>query len=298
MTETLRRVGEQIRALRDSLGGMSQSGLAKKLNLRRATVAEWELGKRLPLADNFLGLAKLAPFPDCLFFFEQIGLKPDDISRLAGTLGQKRLDEQLAAPVWGEIVRIPRFRATDHGREEAGPLVPLPAEFIPNPLATLCLVNDDQSTGVIDAPKGLTILDTSIEGTEDLTKLWDRVVGLYFTPGHLGVDPEGIYVGRLILNGHEWPTRPETAVMRASLESLVQMGWALSDIGHYHEEHALRGLAPDDSLGRAQRWAEVRARAVLNFRFPKGIKIIGKVLGRLTGHLGNPKPEGAGGSAE
>jgi hypothetical protein len=129
-----------------------------------------------------------------------------------------------------------------------------------------------------------------VEGTEDLGDLWDQVVALYFTPNIIDFYPEGIYVGRLLLDGWSSPLRPDDAGMRANLFSLRRAEWALQDIGHYTEEGALRGIASDDHVALQQRWAEIRARALSKFRLPKGTKILGKVIGRLSGHLsGEPK---------
>jgi transcriptional regulator with XRE-family HTH domain len=280
-----RQFGHHIKTFREK-HYPSQKALADALGVGQTVVSAWERGDNVPSSEAWVKLAGLAHSPDNLWFLERAGLHRETIIAAATALAE----DMLVRPREGDTVLIPRFRATEDGRQEAGPPVPLPAEFIPNPLATLCLVNDDESTGIIDAPKGLTIVDTTIEGTEDLASLWGHVVALYFTPtpGRTGPDPEGVYIGRLILDGHTWPIRPETAVMRASLQSLVQMGWALSDIGYYHEEHGLQGIAPDDLAGLAQRWTEIRARAIVKFRFSKGIKIIGLILGRLSGSFQKP----------
>jgi DNA-binding transcriptional regulator YiaG len=277
------RIGQRIKKFREDHYA-SQKALADALGLRQTVVSAWETGDNVPSCEAWVKLASVAPSPDNLWFLRQAGLDREIIIAAAKTLGENAM----IRPKEGEMVLIPRFRVTEHGREEAGPPVPLPSEFIANPLATLCLLTDAESTGVIDAPKGLTILDTSIEGTQDLTDLWNRVVALYFTPtpGLTGPDPEGIYVGRLLLDGHTWPRQPDAAVMRASLQSLVEWRWALSDIGYYHEDEAFKGIAPNDHVAIVQRWAEVRERAISKFKFSRGIKILGKVIGRLTGHIG------------
>ena len=285
-----KRHSEFINHLNKLLEVMTSAWLSKLIGVADSRIPEWRRGLRLPSPDTLIKLGKVAleqKLDDPFFFWALAGVDTETLLVMADKVQERRYE------LTGPTVPIPRFRATEQSREDAGSPIPLPTEFIPNPAATICLVKDNESTGIVDAPRGLIILDTSVEGIENLSDLWEQVVALYFTPRFpSSVEPNGIYVGRLDLYPGGFPTMPHAAVLRARLISLHETRLALADIGYYVEEEGLAGIAGDDLAALTQRWAEVRARAASKFRFPKGTKIVGKVIGRLTGHLHGPRDGG------
>lgn len=47
--------------------GMKQTDVAKKMNVTPATISNWEIGKTIPNADQFIELSKLYNVPiECL----------------------------------------------------------------------------------------------------------------------------------------------------------------------------------------------------------------------------------------
>jgi transcriptional regulator with XRE-family HTH domain len=261
--------------------------LAARLGLSESRISEYIAGKRVPTSDAWLKLGRLAleyGLPDPFFFWSQAGLDPQTLR----SMNAKVFEEQRS--LMGETVPIPRFRATEQGREEAGPPVPLPKECIPNPSATICLSvrDDEQSAAIIDAPRGLFILDTSMEGTDRLENLWDRVIAIHFDRRQWASRfPKGIYVGRLIEMLPIQAAHQSTAVnVSGALLSLTgNEMYERIFIGEYQEPEALQGISPEDSEARKRRMTEVWERARVNLRLDKAVRILGKVIGRLSGHL-------------
>ncbi len=279
-----RQVSQRIKGFRESHYS-NQKGLADALGVGQTVVSAWERGDNTPSSEAWIKLASLAPSPDKLWFLEQAGLRRETIIAAATALGEGIL----VSPKEGDMVLIPRFRETRDGRVEAGPPITLPPEVIPNPAATIALVVDDLSTGVIESPRGIILVDTSWEGIEDLRGLWNRVVVLRCagkTVPMLMDDYAGIYVGRLILGDNQsLPFSPGTAVIRASLFSLTGLSWALQDVGRYTEPDKSHAIPRDDTKALGTYWQEMHDRAASELHLFPGVRIVGKVIGRLTGHL-------------
>lgn len=186
--------------------------------------------------------------------------------------------------VEGEIIRIPEFRETFQGREAAGPPIALPARFIPHPLNTICLSVDEKSTTVVDVPRGLFILDTSIEGVESLSDLWGRVIMLRYE-GRVEDFPEypdGLYTGRPQLKQNSFGA--ENPTFSAFLEMLGrESGHYILPLGSFSAQSAfVKGMTREE-LNRC--FAEARERAKAELRLNRRVRVLGKVIGRLTGHL-------------
>ena len=279
-SEVSRRVSDLRKARNET-----QAQFAETLNVTQPMVSAWESGVDVPSLGAYLRLGNKATYPDNIWFWRQAGMDEEAVLSASKNLSKERG----APPAPGEIIRIPRFRETRQGRESAGPPIPLPTEFIPNPASTVCLEVDEKSNAIEECPKGLVLLDTSYEGAEDLSPLWDRVVMLRYaeplTSNHL----PGIYMGRLVLNVMDVRSGAYHEVPHV-------MGWLemLSKrygVGAYNLpvgilEIDMGGTPLDDKQGRYRRWEQEIGKARSAFRLGKGIQIIGKVIGRLTGHLG------------
>lgn len=276
-------IAERIKEVRAALG-MTGVQFARHGGFSQSKVSEWEAGKYPPSAEMFVRLGNVAPLHLRLWFWKQAGLRQDALNGICGQIAA----EQGAPPAEGEIVRIPEFRETLQGREEAGPPIPLPARFIPHPERTVCLSVDKRSTAVADSPKGIFIVDTFCEGAEDLSALWSRVVILRYAPE--GDDPlleHGIFSGRLWMKDYAYnPRQPELAGVTGELVLLTRVEVVgMLYLGSYAEPEGMRGIGYEDGDGRSSRMAEIHKRALSAFRARKGIRILGKVIGRLTGHL-------------
>ena len=282
---------EMVRRIKNLQGQMNQAAFARYLGVPQSRISEYLAGKR-PTAEMCVRLAKLAPYPDNLWFLEQAGLKRDDILSAA----TKIMEGRSAPPVEGEIVRVPRFRVTEHGREEAGPPIPLPTQCVPHPLATICLCLDEKSPRIGESPRGLILLDTSIEGTKWRDEFSGRVVMLDYMPRDVGPWPLGLYMGRIFRQGPltQLPRAIWTDIMLEPLtkDATSRFG-AWLPVGSYVESGEALAAAQGDKEKSEAVVNEFRQRALSNLHLSDGVRILGKVIGRLTGHL---EMEQAGGA--
>jgi hypothetical protein len=267
--------------------------LAAGIGVSEGRISEYIAGKRLPTPEAWIKLGKLAlehGLPDPFYFWAKAGLDPESLGLMLNKVVEGRY------LLMGETAPIPRFRVTDHGKEPAGPPVPLPVEFVPNPLATICLSVDIEWPGMVDSPKRVFIVDTSCEGAQDLSALWERVVMVRYAGDSGRTLPRGLYSGRLFLNMES--TRvfqdPQNPRISGWLGGLFRHGSISAWLGEYIDAEGMRGIKPDDKEGRAIRWEEIQARARSEFRMRDGMTILGKVVGRLTGGLGVAEAKDAG----
>jgi transcriptional regulator with XRE-family HTH domain len=281
-------LGDEVAALRSSLG-LSQGELAQKLGVGRSAVSACEIGRIVLAPAALVKLAKLSPAKrQRLFFLEQVGLNKEIVVDIADLAFEIRMEP----PAPGEVIRVPRFRFTEDGRESAGDDVPLPSEFIPNPAATVCFISDSAAGQILHCPKGLVILDTTQEGTQDLTDLWEHVIALRYAPVYpLQVDPfdyqSGVYVGRLHLTDHAWgPRGTDVAGVTADLLTLEsEGGFEMMHLGSYAERDGMNGIAPEDREARLLRMKEIRDRGAGNLSLEGEFTVLGTVIGRMSGHI-------------
>lgn len=190
-----RELKSRIKKLREEKLNLNQLQFASKIGTAASRVSEWESGKTKPRTEALYRLGSLASnIEDTIWFWRQAGLDEKKIVDAARKIGA---DWQEA-----KTVPIPQYRYTKQGRQEAGPPIPLPKEFIPNVASTICLAIDDQSTGVIDAPRGTFVVDTSVQDTQSPSEFYGKVIVFSFSPlQSWDRHPVGIYIGRLWLQG-------------------------------------------------------------------------------------------------
>lgn len=126
--ETVARVKELL----DMFGRRVR--LAAAVDQNESRISEWLSGKRAPTPGDWIRLGKLAleyGLAEPFFFWEQAGIDSQTVMLMAGKIVKGQYE------LVGNTVPVRRFRFTEQGREEAGPPIPLPAEFIPNPLHRL-----------------------------------------------------------------------------------------------------------------------------------------------------------------
>ena len=156
---------DEIQKLMDDLGFAKQSDLAKRLGVSEPTISSWLKGNLLrpPSTEAYFRMAMNARTEGlAVSFLERAGLDARTIHGASAKLSKYRS----MPPIEGDVVRVPRYGQRDEGMQEVGPPVPLPAEFIPNPKATICFVVDQKTRGVVDSPVGTFILDQSIADAE------------------------------------------------------------------------------------------------------------------------------------
>jgi transcriptional regulator with XRE-family HTH domain len=262
----------------------SQKAFADALGVGQTVVSAWERGDNVPSSEAWVKIASLARGPENLWFLKQAGLSREIIVAAAKASGE----DILIRPKEGDMVLIPRVHLTLQGAEEAGPPVRFEPEFVPNPLATVCVSVDEDSSVIEDSPRGLVILDISYEGVENLHALWGHVVMLRYAPDDpesISPDRRGIYMGRLE-PGFYSPHESEAIRFRGTLVRLVTTTHPFIHLGTYTETRESLEIALKKAASEKKRSDDfIGERARSEFRMLKGICILGKVIGRLTGHL-------------
>lgn len=278
----------QIKLLRKERGE-NQKDFAKAMSVTQPMMSALEAGRDAPSPAFYLRLANVAPYPQNVWFWEQAGIDTKKMMAALGTMLQERSPRLLA----GEVARIPRFRETLQGRQEAGAHIPLPVEFIPNPDSTVCLVVDHEATAIVDSPRAVFILDESEVDGGSLLPFWDRVVFIRHRPesgtGQGLQAPPGIYMGRIRLSLGRRPTAAMTFQGMARLTLLYGRN-APSPLLVARFECA----CPDDLAGidldiaeastdarLISAWREASERALKEVRLGPDWQILGRVLGRL-----------------
>jgi DNA-binding XRE family transcriptional regulator len=281
---------EFIKALRLARK-ITHGQFAKKLGVSRSTVYAWEAGETIPSNEAWMQLGNLAPYPDCIWFWEKAGLDQQVILAAAEKLLKDRVKEGKLLVDAGEVVLVPRVRETAQGREEAGPPIPLPTEFIPNPGSTICFVVDQKATAIVDSPKAVFILDESEKEAPNLLPFWGQVVFAEYDPEE--PDPrrdKGIYVGRLVFlariaRGSPMPGFVAQGRLFLLSDLMAQRSpwlgyWASPSLGDLDDAIANDPNPDEHPLVIAAR-NEARDRALSELRLDPGWRILGRVLGRL-----------------
>ena len=180
----------KILAFRQALK-LTQGELGKRLKTSAMAVSRWERGDAEPPADAYIRLGNIADDPLCWFFWERAGLSTADVMRVLPT-ASRRLRQGRIASV--QVVHAGAVGSLKPARFVAIPILPVraatpgadgdevsdldqlkpeaiwaaPAEWCPNPAATISLrvVGNSMSPLILD---GYVIaVDTSDMSRDDL----------------------------------------------------------------------------------------------------------------------------------
>ena len=277
------RISELRRQIEKLQGKAKQADFARILGVSQSRISDWYAGRR-HTAEMYLRLAKLAPYPDNLWFLEQAGMDEQAILSAAEGL----LKERSAAPVEGEIFRAGRFSEIPQGGERAGPPIPLPKEFVPNPASTVCLVVDEHSRGQGMAPFGLYGLDTSVSGTVDIRAIRNEMIMIRFDPSRPQMFPAGLYAGTIRV--HRQPVKAGIRIgVRLTLwpppsnveDDILQYFFPL---GVYRDQEAMSGIKPEDFGACEKRKDEIWERVGAKFPLAEGVNILGIIRAYFPSH--------------
>lgn len=130
-------IGEKIKSLREKLG-RTQKEFANLVRVEPPVISSWETGAKTPSEESYLKMARLADYPESLWFLEQAGVTSEDMYRAVSRM----VDADIMAVASSEIVPIRPL-----GKLE--PLISLPQQFIKNPLSTRYLKSDAASGGLV-----------------------------------------------------------------------------------------------------------------------------------------------------
>lgn len=268
MMARISKLKERIKKLQ---GKANQADFARILGVSQSRISDWYAGRR-HTAEMYLRLAKLAPYPDNLWFLGQAGMDEQEILSVAEAL----LKQRSAAPMEGEIFRAGRFGEISQRGEPVGPLVPLPKEFVPNPASTVCLVVDEHSRGQGMAPFGLYGLDTSVSGTVDIRAIRNEMIMIRFDPSRPQMFPSGLYAGTVRV--HRQPVKAGIRIgARLTLwpppsnleDDILQHFFSL---GVYRDQEAMSGVKPEELRRRVD---EIWERVGEKFPLAEDVNILG-----------------------
>jgi transcriptional regulator with XRE-family HTH domain len=133
-----------VENLRRALNGLTQAELAKSVGVSAPIVSQWESGTRKPSPSVFVRMANIAPDPLCFQFWDFADIHAATLLRLAPDI-----EKRIRAAVSSEsgIVRVPLLRDLNQiltpgipVAEEIESWIPLPANEVPNPASTSCVL--------------------------------------------------------------------------------------------------------------------------------------------------------------
>ena len=286
--KNLSQAAELIKALRVAKD-KTQAQFAAILGVTQPMISAWEGGSDQPSCEMFAKLGNLASYPDNIWFWQQVGLDPQEMFSAAEQILKERVKDRSALPDPKVVTEIGRFRLTAEGREEAGPALLIARERVPNPLSTVCLVLDEKNAGFSFSAGDLVVVDVFAGDVNTSEAFWNQLVLAEFGPraeqaaGLQGIWPQGFSIGKLVLERNaQWT--PKGVSFTGRLGPLIEAFDARSfPIGHYYHEvppdlDRSPYLPPRDRDLARRIEKEAREEALKNFRPAKGCRILGRVI--------------------
>jgi DNA-binding XRE family transcriptional regulator len=307
-------VSERIYMLR-TRRGETQTQFAAMVGVSQATVSDWEskTADVTPSCESYVCMGNIAPYPDCLWFWAQVGLDRDAMLLAAG-----KLLKESGQPSDSKMIAVPRLigpRKTDADSEpifEPADSVPIPgavgyyvveaAAYDPThhgkagaPSDRKPLFSENAGYEPINHPGDIIVLDTSSNDSLDLQPFWDQDVLLQTAPETLKIVPApapwpGLRIGRLccvtVATGHQFEYNPWHATLRPPGSPPLHPPYEISaqqfhggDFGRWifartMDKLRLKGGCEPHGYDREL----VYARAKEELRLYKGNLILGRVL--------------------
>lgn len=307
-------VSDRIYTLRTSRGE-TQAQFAAAVGVMQQTVSDWEskTADAMPSCESYVRMGNIAPYPDCLWFWGQVGLDRDAMLLAAGKLlkesGQLSDSRTIAVP------RLIGPRKTDPNSEpifEHADFVPIPgavgyyvveaAAYDPvhhmkvgAPSHRKPLYSENAGYEPINHAGDIILLDTSSNDSTDLQPFWGQDVLLQTMPESMKTAPApcafpGLRIGRLccvsVGTGHHAEYNPWYAYLRPAGSPPLDSPYEISPqelhssqfgqwiIARTSDKGRLKGGGGPDGYDREL----VYARAKEELRLYKGNVILGRVL--------------------
>jgi DNA-binding XRE family transcriptional regulator len=276
--------GEEIKRLR---GSLSQKAFADLLDLQQNTISAIELGKIEPTSETWMKIGKVVPYPDNFRCWKRAGMDEQQMLSAAGQV----LKERGIAPMVGEFLQIPCLKKTAEGTQPLNRLFPLPVQFAPNPLSTVCLIVDE-SAATARIPAGdHIVLDESEKDAHNLNRLRKRIIlteSSVPVPGSLkngifAMKFGSLYMGRLDFHAEPivWPN--DTGIFSinwvAVLDAVESFTWRISDPGmQIGQSTYLPGKAPRSAKEDKTFQEAAHRQALSGMRTFDSFKILGEVV--------------------
>lgn len=164
-----REIGQKIKELRSLLGAgdpITQEALGKRLGVARSQISSWEAGKEKPGAGKLIALAREAPDPESLYFWQQAGVDPPEIE-MSLRARMHRAGERIVLP---EMSRIPklsiaalleRLNGGARTTAESADYILLPSRFVVEDPSIVCVQVPPNSGNSQLSVGDLVLIDTS-----------------------------------------------------------------------------------------------------------------------------------------
>jgi transcriptional regulator with XRE-family HTH domain len=282
-------VSDRIATLR-SKRGETQAQFAAAVGVTQQSVSDWEskTGDAVPSADSYARLGNLAPYPDCLWFWEQAGMSKDAMLSAAS----KRLKERGEVPE-SKMLAVPRFDVTTRTTDKSQSLL-WDAARVPNPGAVAYWDVGGHLRAAVQWPLNTKILlDTSANDAADLQAFYDRNVLVEARPvDRPTLDPlapeVGLHLGRLTITrmGGAWHESNPWFAMLWYDPHLIRPQWA-SEIAGRERALGRWTISMTTDKWRLQKMTDyglqfdgalVEARAREEVRLYPNCTILGRVL--------------------
>ena len=247
-----------------------------------------------PSGEAWIKLAALAAKRDpseALFFWAQLGIRPEALLSVADLLLKDRVRDQKALMDEGKGVLIPPFTEGAWEIQASFPPELLDAKRVPNKSSTYYIVTPQppgwgSGYGGGFVPGMTIVFDTSGASEGSFLHFQGQEVLVNFETRGAGAWPDGLYIGRpgIIANG---PVRD----MVLGPRDRPQYDWRPGDgvilwsfRPEHYMPHDMRGKFRVDSptaddWHKAHRAAETET--IAGFRFPAGCRLLGRVRGQF-----------------
>ncbi len=305
-------VSDRIAALRLKRGE-TQAQFAAAIGVTQQSISDWEskTGDASPSCESYVRMGNIAPYPDCLWFWQQVGLDRDAMLLAAAKvlkesgqfteadgvavrrlLGPRQIDSE-SKPIFIDAASVPIPGAVGYYLVEAAAYDSVLHVKAGSPSHRKPLYSENAGYEPIHQPGTVIILDTSSNDSIDLQPFWDKVVllqtTLEATKIHFPPSP-GLRIGRLCCaySGQGDPTEyvPWVALLRLPDSPPLKSPYAIppSEVGESTFGEWMLARTTDKHRLRSEHRpgiydAElVRERAKEEFRLRKGNTILGRVI--------------------
>lgn len=195
------------RLVRELRGKKSQQEFARYLGVKRNTVTAWENCKNPVSRDVLLRLSNLADVPLRRRLWQLAGLDEEKVWDAAVNVRSDLLKDSVAADLKGKVVFV---QPLDRGAGTRTEAIPVPIEFVRDPLSACFLEIDKKSAGFAFQVGDVAILERNSGDSQKPGPFFDQIVLVQSLSGSqslLNLAPKNVLlIGRLRLRSFPSPT--------------------------------------------------------------------------------------------
>jgi DNA-binding XRE family transcriptional regulator len=291
----------------------TQAQFAAAVGVSQQAVSDWEskTAEAVPSCESYVRMGNIAPYPDCLWFWGQVGLDRDAMLLAAGKLlkesGQSSDSKMIAVPrlvgprktaagsepIFEPVDSVPIPGAVGYYVVEAAAYDPVHHMKAGAPSDRKPLYSENAGYEPINHPGDIVVLDTSSNDSVDLQPFWDQDVLLQTAPEAMKIVAPpwpGLRIGMLccvtVATGDHVEYNPWYACLLPFGSAPLPSPYEISAQQLHGDEFGRWIIArTSDKLRLKQRFQPeaydrelVYARAKEELRLHKGNLILGRVL--------------------